>query len=144
MEDLKLDEVYFFLLERTVRQFRKFSKEKLKSQGIEISGEQWVILKRVSEQEGINQKEIANLTYKDPASVTRMVDLMAKKGWITRQPILGDRRAYGLHLTDQGRTVVEKMIPAAQNLRAMGLQGISPKELEDLKNTLNKIYENMS
>lgn len=143
MKDIKLDEVYFFLLERTVRQFRKFSKENLRNQGIEISGEQWVILKRVSEQEGINQKEIANLTYKDPASVTRMVDLMAKKGWITRQPILGDRRAYGLHLTDHGKAIVEKMIPAAQNLRTMGLNGISQKELENLKSTLNKIYENM-
>ena len=143
MKDLKLDEVYFFLLERTVRQFRKFSKEQLGKRGVEISSEQWVILKRVSEQEGINQKEIANLTYKDPASVTRMVDLMAKKGWIERQPIEGDRRAYGLHLTKAGKDFVKKMIPAAQELRAMGLSGISQKELENLKKTLNKIYENM-
>ncbi|MFK7771095.1 MAG: MarR family winged helix-turn-helix transcriptional regulator [Saprospiraceae bacterium] len=143
MKGLKLDEVYFFLLERTVRQFRKFSKEKLGERGIEISSEQWVILKRVSEQEGINQKEMANLTYKDPASVTRMVDLMAKKGWIERQPIVGDRRAYGLHLTKEGKEFVKKMMPAAQDLRAMGLSGISQKELETLKKTLNKIYENM-
>ena len=143
MKDLKLDEVYFFLLERTVRQFRKFSKEKLGERGVEISSEQWVILKRVSEQEGINQKEMANLTYKDPASVTRMVDLMAKKGWIERRPIEGDRRAYGLHLTKEGKVFVKKMIPAAQELRAMGLDGISQKELDNLKKTLNKIYENM-
>ena len=143
MKNLKLDEVYFFLLERTVRQFRKFSKEKLGERGFEISSEQWVILKRVSEQEGINQKEIANMTYKDPASVTRMVDLMAKKGWIERQSIEGDRRAYGLHLTKGGKDFVKKMIPAAQDLRAMGLSGISQKELENLKKTLNKIYENM-
>jgi len=143
MKDLKLDEVYFFLLERTVRQFRKFSKEKLGERGMEISSEQWVILKRVSEQEGINQKEIANLTYKDPASVTRMVDLMAKKGWIERQPIEGDRRAYGLHLTKEGKDFVKKMLPAAKELRAMGLENISQKELENFKKTLNKIYENM-
>ena len=143
MKDLKLDEVYFFLLERTVRQFRKFSKEKLGERGIEISSEQWVILKRVNEQEGINQKEMANLTYKDPASVTRMVDLMAKKGWIERQPIVGDRRAYGLYLTKEGKSFVKKMVPAAQELRAMGLENISQKELENLKKTLNKIYENM-
>ena len=144
MKDLQLEEVYFFLLERTVRQFRKFKKAKLSAQGIDISGEQWVVIKRVSEQEGINQKEIANLTYKDPASVTRIIDLLQKKGWIERRAISGDRRAYGLHLTKSGQLLVKKMTPIAQNLREEGLKGVPKKDLEILKKTLNKIYENMS
>ena len=143
MNDLKLEEVYFFLLERTVRQFRKFSKEKMSAEGFNISGEQWVVLKRVSEQEGINQKEIANLTYKDPASVTRILDILQKKGWVIRQPIEGDRRAYGLHLTADGSKLVAKITPVAQRLRAAGLEGVSKKELENLKKTLNKIHKNM-
>ena len=143
MEDLKLEEVYFYLLERTVRQFRKFSKVKLGEKGYDLSGEQWVVLKRVSEQEGVNQKEIANLTYKDPASVTRILDILQKKGWVNRQPIPGDRRAYGLHLTKEGKNLVKKVTPIAKRMRAIGLEGVSPKELEMLKKTLNTIYKNM-
>ena len=143
MSDQKLDEVYFYLLERTVRQFRKFSKIKLVEKGFEISGEQWVIIKRISEQEGVNQKEIANLTYKDPASVTRILDILQKKGWIERQSIIGDRRAYGLYLTKEGKSLVKKITPIAKRMRAAGLEGVSQEELENLKKTLNKIYKNM-
>ncbi len=144
MNDLKLDEVYLYLLERTVRQFRVKSKKFLSSYGVDISGEQWVILKRIYEQEGINQREIAGLTYKDPASVTRMIDLLEKQELVNRRDIDGDRRSYNLFLTKKGITLVEKIIPLAKELRKQGIKGISKQDMETFKNVLNKIYDNLS
>jgi DNA-binding MarR family transcriptional regulator len=144
MNDLKLDEVYLFLLERTVRQFRVKSKKFLSSYGVDISGEQWVILKRIYEQEGINQREIAGLTYKDPASVTRMIDLLEKQELVNRRDIDGDRRSYNLFLTKKGIVLVEKVIPLAKELRKQGIKSISKQDMETFKNVLNKIYENLS
>lgn len=144
MNDLKLDEVYLYLLERTVRQFRIRSKKFLSSYGVDISGEQWVILKRIYEQEGINQREIAGLTYKDPASVTRMIDLLEKQELVNRRDIDGDRRSYNLFLTKKGIALVEKVIPLAKELRKQGIKSISKQDMETFKNVLNKIYENLS
>lgn len=144
MNDLKLDEVYLYLLERTVRKFRVKSKKFLSSYGVDISGEQWVILKRIYEQEGINQREIAGLTYKDPASVTRMIDLLEKQELVNRRDIDGDRRSYNLFLTKKGITLVEKIIPLAKELRKQGIKGISKQDMETFKNVLNKIYDNLS
>ncbi len=144
MNDLKLEEVYFYLLERTVRQFRKYSQALFTEHNIYISGDQWVILKRISEREGINQKEIADQTYKDPASVTRMLDLLEKQQLVKRVAVENDRRTYALFLTEQGKELVTRIKPLATKARQKGLEGFNTDDHERLKLLLNKIYENLS
>lgn len=142
MKDIVLDDVYLYLLERTVRQFRKYSQQEFAKRGIDMTGEQWVVLKRIGEQEGLKQREIADMTYKDPASVTRILDILEKKKLIYRAPVENDRRTYALFLTKQGRTLIEKLTPIAVEIRSKGVEGMSEKELQQLKKLLNKVYEN--
>ncbi len=143
MKEDQLDDIYFFLLERTVRRFRKFSQRELSKRGFDISGEQWVVLKRTYEVQGINQNEIAKSTYKDPASVTRMIDLLEKRGFLKRKNTDGDRRSYEICLTENGRSYVEEVLPLAEEMRKYGLNGVSEKDKEVFVNVLNKIYENL-
>ena len=84
MNDLLLDDVFIYLIERTERQTKRYANAVLKNAGIEISPEQWAIIKRISEREVINQREIAELTFKDPASVTRSLDVKKEKGLVKR------------------------------------------------------------
>jgi MarR family transcriptional regulator, organic hydroperoxide resistance regulator len=142
MKDSPLDDVFIYLIERTERQTKKFANAALKAEGIEITPEQWVLLKRISEREIINQRELAELSFKDPASVTRTLDLLEKNGLVRREDMAGDRRAYNLFLSDAGTDLVKRITPIAQLVRAHGLRGISEDELAQFKRTLNKIYEN--
>ncbi len=144
MNDIKLDEVFIYLLERTERQTKRYANAALKNAGLEITPEQWAILKRVSERDEVNQREIAELTFRDPASVTRALDALEEKGWVRRVDTANDRRAYNLLLTDAGRGVVARITPIAQAVRAHGLRNIDDAELAQFKATLNKIYENYS
>ena len=144
MKDIKLEEVYIYLLERTIRQCKKYSQSALAEIDVKITGDQWVILKRIYEGEGISQREIASLTYKDPASVTRTLDILEKKTLIERKAVNNDRRAYSLYLTKAGKNLVEKITPVAKDVRKKGLKGISPTEQEQFKSLLNKIYDNFS
>ncbi len=142
MKDIPLEEVFIYLIERTERQIKRFANAALKAEDIEISPEQWALLKRISEREVINQRELAELTFKDPASVTRTLDLLEKLGLVRRENMEGDRRAYNLYLTDAGQDLVNRITPIAMTVRAQGLKNISPEELEQFKKTLHKIYEN--
>ncbi len=142
MKDIPLEEVFIYLIERTERQIKRFANAALKAEDIEISPEQWALLKRISEREVINQRELAELTFKDPASVTRTLDLLEKLGLVRRENMEGDRRAYNLYLTSQGQDLVNRITPIAITVRAQGLKNISPTELEQFKKTLHKIYEN--
>ncbi len=141
---MNLEEVFVYLIERTERQMKRYANEALKREGIDISSEQWAILKRISEQATLNQRELAALTFKDPASVTRSLDILEKNGLVLRMPVENDRRAYNIVLTEAGEALVRKVIPVAEAVRAHGLRGVSEEELRAFKATLNKIYENYS
>jgi DNA-binding MarR family transcriptional regulator len=144
MNDLKLDDVFIYLIERTQRQMRRYSNAALKQAGIDLNSDQWVILKRISENEALNQREIADLTFKDTAAITRSLDILEERNLVKRQDVPNDRRAYQLVLTPAGEELVAKVIPIAQLVRSQGLQGINEEELRHFKNVLAKIYTNYS
>lgn len=146
MKDLVLEDVYVYLLERTIREIKRDFNRRLKATypDLSITSDQWVILKRISEREALNQREVAAVTGKDPASITRTLDLLAKKAWVERQEIANDRRAYQVVLTDEGKDLVERLTPLAKETREAGLNGIAAEEFEQFKLTLNKIFANVS
>ncbi len=137
-----LDDIYVFLLVRTAQQFKKQAQRILNEAGIDLTSEQWVVLKRVHENEGINQKEIAELTYRDPASVTRTLDLLEKRKLLYREVSPNSRRSFSLYLTDQGTKLVGAVAPVALKNQENGLNGISDEELTAFKSTINKMYAN--
>jgi DNA-binding MarR family transcriptional regulator len=138
-----LDEVLYFLCERMMRRAREYSKAQFAEQGFDISIDQWVILKKVSEEEGISQVDLANATYKDPASVTRILDILEKKGWAERRVDENSRRAYKIHLTTEGSLFVEKMLPLVLSIREKGKENLTLKEIETTKKVLKKMYANL-
>ena len=144
MNDLPLDDVFIYLIERTERQTKRYANAALKKAGIEITPEQWTILKRIDERAVINQREIAELTFRDPASVTRALDVLEERGLVSREAMENDRRAYNLVLTAEGSALVAKIKPVAQAVRAQGMKGISAEDQARLKNILNRIYDNYS
>lgn len=139
----KLENIYFFQLERTVRQFRKFSQREMQKRGLDISGEQWVVLKRALEEPGLSQKQIADSTYKDPASITRMIDLLVNRGFLERKANEDDRRSFGIFLTEKGSEFVQKVLPIAVEMRKYGLRGVSNQDKATFVKVLNRIHDNL-
>jgi len=142
-DNKKIDSIYFFLLERAVRRFKKFSHREMSKRGFDISGDQWIILRRAYEQPGISQKEIANSTYKDPASVTRMIDLLEKRGLLERQDHGNDRRSHCIFLTTNGLEFVKNILPMASEMQEFGLRNVSENDKQTFVKVLNEIYNNL-
>ena len=71
--------------------------------GIEITPEQWSILVYLSQKDGETQKNIAEATYKDKPSVTRLIDNMEKQGLLKRTQHSTDRRTNKIFLTEEGK-----------------------------------------
>lgn len=141
-KDKKLEEVVYFLAERMMRRAREYSKQQFKKEKIDITIDQWVVLKRISEEVGISQVEIANTTYKDPAAITRILDILVKKELVNRMAKFDDRRAFEIHLTKKGAALVSRATPLAQEIREKGLRGLSERETKVLTKALKKIYDN--
>lgn len=140
----ELDEIYFFHLDKTYKQYKKYKKNFFKNLGLQLTSDQWIVLKRISEKHGITQRELADSIYKEPASVTRMLDILEKEDYIIRRHSATDRRIYELYLTTHGKKTVEVVLDAAIEKRALGMKGFTQEEMDQLIDMLERLYQNFS
>ncbi len=139
----KLDDVIYFLAERMQRQAKLYTRQVLKENKINLTIDQWLVIKKVSEESGIVQKEIANSTFKDPAAVTRILDILVREKMVERRVSPADRRVFEIYLSKKGKKIVEKTMPLVYDIRAKGMEGLSATELRALKSGLKKMYHNL-
>ena len=140
--DKPIEEVYFFWLDKTMKAWKKASNQLFKDLGLKITSDQWIILKRLSERPGLTQRELAHSISKDPASVTRILDLLEKEQLVARA--VADRRSFTIHLTSSGELLVKKILPEAVRYRKKGIEGVTEEEMKVFRKVLDKIRENFS
>ena len=143
MQDTEINEVILFQIEQASKQAKKFSQQILDEMQLGITIDQWVLLKIIEEAHELSQKELADRSLRDPASITRTLNLLEKKGLIRRRNIEGNKRQYCIVLTEEGKQFVEKLLPLVLNLRAQSIQGFSSEELQQLSSMLERIRKNM-
>src|SRR5450631_1315512 len=101
--------MYSFLLDRTARRVKQYAQGQFKELGFNITLDQWLVLRHLSDHDDLNQKELAELIFKDTPTLTRIIDLLCKKGLTKRKLDPHDRRSFHVSLTTSGRTKVEKL-----------------------------------
>ncbi len=71
-----LDEVIFYRLESAIKTYRQLAQKNITLSGLDMTVDQWLIMKVVLENGELKQNEIAEKVFKDAASVTRIIDLL--------------------------------------------------------------------
>lgn len=138
----KLDDSLNFNLVKVVNKLRCQIGRELKH--LDVTSEQWGVLAHLWEQDGLNQKELADKLLKDQANTTRILDKLVKKGWVQRLDALNDRRAYLIYLTAEGKHIIEEAYPHIVQVKEKVAKGFTDPEIESLKTMLNRILENLS
>ncbi len=72
---------------------------------------QWLALRRVHDQPGVNQSELADLLEVEKASAGRLIDKLEAFGWLERRPDDNDRRVNLIYLTSLGRRIYREVTP---------------------------------
>lgn len=135
-------ETIFHIIESTIKEYRKYAQKNISSKIKDITIDQGLVLLFINEYTELTQKEIAELVFKDNASMTRMINTMVQKKYLKRSMNNEDRRRYKIELTNKGKDVVRKLPPIIQNNRNTSLKGITKNELNQLERILNKIKSN--
>ena len=105
---------------------------------------QWRALKRIHQNEGISQAELADLLDMEPIAVGRVVDRLQKSGFVERRSDPGDRRVWRLHLLPQSTAVMGDIEAVASAVRKDCQAGVDPAELAITLKVLGQIRENLS
>lgn len=142
-EEFELDESFGYLINRAAVFLRRELHRTFAENGFDITPEQWAVLNRLWNQDGLSQTAIAELTFRDQPNVTRMIDVLERKGIVSRKPDEQDRRAYRVFLTDTGKGLRGKLVPLASDVLSRGLRGIEKDDLERTQNVLRAVYRNL-
>jgi len=140
----KLNDIIFYSIEKSIKTYRQFAQKNISKAGIEITVDQWLVLKTIEEDNSISQKDIAFKTFKDVASITRIIELLVQKGYLSRNLKSQDRRRFELTLTNEGNDIIKKMQPYIQINRTQALKNITDEEIMNLQSTLLKIISNIN
>ena len=73
--------------------------------------------------------------------ICRSIDSLVKKGFVTSSPDEKDRRIQRLKLTKNADSVIRQLSQVSEYIDSVILEGISKEEIEQTKNTLEKIID---
>lgn len=135
--------MYSFLLDRTARRVKQYAQAIFATKGFDITLDQWMVLKNLHEFEDLSQKELAERCGKDQPTLTRIVDLLAKKELAERRVHPTDRRSFIVHLTEQGLRKVKELSPKVREIRTKAWENLDEDDFEQLERILNNIYKNL-
>jgi DNA-binding MarR family transcriptional regulator len=136
-----LDESLDFKLVKVVSKLRNQIGRQLRH--LDMTSEQWGILARLREQDGLNQRELAEKNLKDQANMTRILDKIAKKDWVKRVDSLDDRRAYLIYLTEEGKRVAEATSPLVAQVKEKLTRGLTDNEIQAFIAIIEKMSQNL-
>lgn len=114
----------------------------------DLTPRQYAILLTVSQNEGLNQTQLVEMTGIDRSTLADVVRRMLKKGLLQRRRTRDDARAYAVKLTDEGARVLKTHDPMARKVDERILSSLPAQQrdrfLQDLNSivqTLNKLKE---
>ncbi|MEM9719755.1 MAG: MarR family transcriptional regulator [Bacteroidota bacterium] len=110
---------------------------------LNITVDQWVLLKIIDEKEPLSQKELGEFSIRDKASIARTMVLLEKKGYVSRTPIPDNRREYTISLSKGGKQLVQANMEMIRAHRRKSLEGFSPEEVHTLQQMLLRIQDNL-
>lgn len=138
-----LDDSPGFIIHLLDTQMKAALQRAFQSNGFDLTPEQWGLLNRLWETEGIHQSILAERTGKDRHNITRILNLLEKKGLTRRVPDPDDRRRYNIYLTDAGRELKKKLPPIVIDLLQKCFTGLTQKDLLDLERIHRHILKNL-
>ncbi|WP_321516274.1 MarR family transcriptional regulator [Marinifilum fragile] len=130
-----------YSIEEAIKAYRKLSQHNISQIVPNITVDQALIL-LILENNDKTQTEVADMVFKDYASMTRIVKLMVSKDYLIKIVDNQDKRKAKLEITKNGKTILEKLKPMIQRNREVALNNVSHEELEQMYKTLNKITQN--
>lgn len=137
-----MTETLGFLLSDVSRLLRRRFDERARASGASVA--QWRVLKILERREGLNQGQLAELLEVEPITCCRMIDRLEEAAFVERRRDPADRRAWRIYLTDKSRPVLADLHSLAGELIEESLQGLNPRQRDELVASLNAIRANLS
>jgi DNA-binding MarR family transcriptional regulator len=108
-----------------------------------VSFGHWTFLRILWIKDGLTQKELSDLAGVMEPTTFSAVKAMEGMGLIVRRQMSGNRKNMHVFLTDSGRALEKELVPLAEEVNRISVEGISEASIAELRNTLLTMIENL-
>lgn len=138
----KLAITFFYSLEKAIKTYRQFAQNNINRAGIDITIDQWLVLKTLQDNPDVTLQQVSKDVFKDFASITRIIQLLETKGYVARLVHPEDGRRSAFSLTRVGRETVRSLQPIIARNRSRAVRGIRKSDIENAHAVLAIISAN--
>jgi MarR family 2-MHQ and catechol resistance regulon transcriptional repressor len=105
----------------------------------ELTVSQFSILEALFHLGPLSQKDLAVKILKSAGNITTVINNLEKAGLVVRVLNVEDKRFYSIHLTDEGRKLIERIFPIHAETVCDRMSALSEKEQQTLGALLKKL-----
>lgn len=156
MNSLSPDDYAFFLITRAALSVNAMLKKILAGHGLtEVKPSYlgvlmclWAnesmdeMLSKLGSEGGMKLTDLGRCAGVEPSTITGLIDRMEQDGLVYRSSVPEDRRALKANLSEKGRSMRGKVLSALDAMMRVAFAGITPEEMETVRQSLRKILEN--
>ena len=103
---------------------------------------QWNLINQLDRAGELSQKELAEKTRKEQATITRYLDTLERKGLIVRNKHKTDRRAHVVSITQEARDLIKEVEPATLVAAQALIEDINQQEMDTFVSVLAHLKQN--
>ena len=118
---------------------RQYFHKRIADINIDITYEMVKVLILLSENKYMNQQQIANLTFKNKASLTSLINNMEQRNLVVRNKDNADRRNKIITLTPKGKDLCQKVEPVLNEMFTLLNKDVASEEISFMNNILLKM-----
>lgn len=103
----------------------------------------WSFLRILWERDGMTQRELSLLAGVSEPTTYSALQAMEKLGYITRRKLPSNKRNISVCLTAQGKALRSRLVPLAEEVNAIAVQGIAEKDIAHFRKILIAMMANL-
>jgi DNA-binding MarR family transcriptional regulator len=112
--------------------------------GAHLSVASWRVLAVLSNNGGLRQTDLAELTSIDASTLSRLIGRLVHDGLVRRTRSKTDSREVAVVLTPKAETLLRKLVPVALGLQHAATRRLSRRDLAALKRVLRQMHDNLT
>lgn len=107
----------------------------------DLSYGQWYMLLTIHRHGKVSQKELQKIMEIEPATISRIIDSLIRKGWLIREEKPDDRRMKELKFTVEGKKRWQKLPDLISTGKSIMYEDVDEAQMDITLDVLKKITE---
>jgi DNA-binding MarR family transcriptional regulator len=129
------------LVKDTTRAFVRSLQVRLAEHDVSLG--HWSFLRILWEHDGATQRELSIQAGVMEPTTLIAIRAMEAQGYVTREHLEGNRKNVHVFLTPLGRQLKKKLVPLAEQVNTVAVEGLSPVQVAAMRKTLLHVLGNL-